>query len=150
MSKPVAMEVEDRLPEGEIVTVDNKTDEALHVEGEVEINNEQTVSTDGKGEENNLLETEEGQVKKTEVKKGHDMEGITSTPKRIYSKSRPSNRTAWRRLDLSNAEAEKLRSMLDSKRQENYNIKKKLKRYSLFKFLNTPFQTKYTAEGSAT
>ena len=35
MSKPVAMEVEDRLPEGEIVTVDNKTDEALHVEGEV-------------------------------------------------------------------------------------------------------------------
>ena len=53
------------------------------MEGEVEINNEQTVSTDGMGEENNVLETEEGQVKKTEVKKGHDMEGITLTPKRI-------------------------------------------------------------------
>ena len=143
------MEVEDRLPGGEIVTVDNKTDEALHVEGEVEINNEQTVSTDGKGEENNLLETEDGLVKKTEVKKGHDMEGITSTPKRINSKSRPSNRTAWRRLGLSNAEAEKLCSILDSKRRENYNIKKKLKRYSSFKFLKTPFQTKYTMEGSA-
>ena len=92
---------------------------------------------------------EEIQVSENDASKRPVEEALASTPKHRNIENRPSCRTAWRTADLRSPTKKRLYSQLSAKREENYKLKKKFRRYQLAKFVTASttipiFETKYS------